>query len=79
MDSLTDHSYPESNEYYGQVVLQKKKSSFFFHKFINKHCPIFENIDQRAAFRNQIVISHFPIRMPTKAAAANQMKPLMPL
>lgn len=69
MDSLTDHCYLESNEHYGQAVLQKKNHPFFFHKFVTKHCPILKNIAQRAAFRNQIVISHFPIRNPNKSCS----------
>lgn len=36
MDSLTGHCYPESNEYYGQAVLQK--NLFFSPKFVSKHC-----------------------------------------
>lgn len=62
MDSLIGHCHLESNEYYDQAVLQGR-SPFSFHRFVTKHCPVLKNITQMAAFRNQAVISHFPINL----------------
>ena len=47
MYGLVSYFSPESNEYCGQVVLQKKKIIFFpFLRLVTKHGPILENTDK---------------------------------